>query len=279
MHACSFCTTAGPGVCAVLFDQPADMMHLRNGRRSRLTSIHGEDFMRGLKAIAAVLLMSAAGVAHAQFSATVTAVSDYDFRGISLSGTDPALQGSIDWAHDSGFYAGAWGSCCLDFGEGTEAEYEVDLYAGFTGGSEDGFGWDAGIVYYFYRPEDDPSLDYPEIYFGGSYGFFDAKVWYTNDYNALDIDAYYLEGNVTFDVGANFSILAHVGYNWGDYWKDFFGDEPIDYSVGVGYTLGHFSLELKYVDMESDVEITDDPFNNEGRVIFSASTTFPWSSE
>jgi hypothetical protein len=31
--------------------------------------------------------------------------------------------------------------------------------------------------------------------------------------------------------------------------------------------------------MDTDVEITDDPFNNEGRVIFSASTTFPWSSE
>lgn len=235
--------------------------------------------MRGLKAIAAILLMSAAGVAHAQFSATVTAVSDYDFRGISLSGTDPALQGSLDWAHDSGLYVGAWGSCCLDFGPGTEADYEVDLYAGFAGGVEGGFNWDAGLVYYFYRPEDDPSLDYPEIYFGGSYSFFDAKIWYTNDYNNLDIDAYYLEGNVNFDVGNNFSILAHVGYNWGDYWKDFFTDEPIDYAVGVGYTLGHFSLELKYVDMDSDVEITDDAFNNEGRVIFSASTTFPWSSE
>jgi uncharacterized protein (TIGR02001 family) len=238
--------------------------------------------MRGLKAIAAILLMTAAGAAHAQFSATVTAVSDYDFRGISLSGTDPALQGSIDWAHDSGFYVGAWGSCCLDFGPDTDSDYEVDVYAGFAGGAEDGFGWDAGIVYYTYWPEEDGgSINYPEIYFGGSYKFFDAKIWYTNDYGNYDEEfaAYYLEGNVNFDVGKNFSILAHVGYNWGDYWKDFFGDEPIDYAVGVGYTLGHFSLELKYVDMDTNVEITDDPFNNEGRVIFSASTTFPWSSE
>ena len=46
-------------------------------------------------------------------------------------------------------------------------------------------------------------------------------------------------------------MLAITG---GDYWKDVFTDEPIDYSVGVGYTLGHFSLELKYVDMDTDVE-------------------------
>ena len=49
----------------------------------------------------------------------------------------------------------------------TDPDYEVDVYAGFTGGAEDGFGWDVGIVYYTYRPEEDTgSLDYPEVYFG-----------------------------------------------------------------------------------------------------------------
>ncbi len=237
--------------------------------------------MRSLKAIAAISLLTT-GVAQAQVSGTVTAVSDYDFRGISLSGTDPALQGSIDWAHGSGFYAGAWGSCCLDFGPGTDSDYEVDIYAGIAGGAEDGFGWDAGIVYYFYRPEERiRSLDYPEIYFGGSYGPFDAKFWYTNDYNNLpgEFDAYYIEGNLNFELPQNFTLLVHAGYNFGDYWKKVFLDEPIDYAVGVGYTLGNFGLELKYVDMDTNVEIKTDPFNNEGRVLFSVSTTFPWASE
>jgi uncharacterized protein (TIGR02001 family) len=233
--------------------------------------------MRGLKAIAAVLLLTS-GAAHAQLSGTVTAVSDYDFRGISLSATDPALQGSIDWAHDSGFYVGAWGSCCLDFGPGTETSEEIDVYAGFAGETAGGFGWDAGIVYYYYLPDDD-EVDYPEIYFGGSYGPVEVKAWYTNDYGNLDVDGYYLEGNASFELPQNFALNVHLGYNFGDYWKDVFGDEPFDYSVGVGYTLGNFALDLKYVDMDSDVEITSDEFNNEGRVIFSISTTFPWASE
>ena len=233
--------------------------------------------MRGLKAIAAVLLLTS-GVAHAQLSGTVTAVSDYDFRGISLSATDPAIQGSIDWAHDSGLYLGAWGSCCLDFGS-LDGDYEVDLYAGFAGEAEGGFGYDVGIVYYFYRPEEDPSLDYPEIYLGGSYGPVKVRAWYTNDYNNLDVDAYYLEGNASFELPQNFALNLHLGYNFGDYWKDRNGDETIDYAVGVGYAVGNFNLQLKYVDTNTDVEVTADEFNNEGRVIFSIATTFPWASE
>ena len=44
------------------------------------------------------------------FSGYVQGVSDYRFRGYSLSGGDPALQGTINLNHSSGFYAGAWAS-------------------------------------------------------------------------------------------------------------------------------------------------------------------------
>jgi hypothetical protein len=229
-RSCSFCTTAGPRVYAVLFHDCADMMHLRNGRRSRPTFIHEEQFMGRLKAIAAVLLMTVAGAAHAQFSGTVTAVSDYDFRGVSLSATDPALQASLDWAHDSGLYLGIWGS----------------------------------------------NIDYV----GLSYKMVEFKQWYTNDYAGTDIDGLYSEVNLTFELPAGFGLGLHAGYNYGDIFED---TEYMDYSVGVTYTLGHFDLELKYVDndlSDDDPLFTeDDVFNTEGRAILSVSTTFPWSSE
>ncbi len=241
--------------------------------------------MRGLKLFGLSLLLCA-GTANAQVSATVTAVSDYDFRGVSLSGTDPALQGSVDWAHDSGFYAGAWASSGLDFdsvcgddGESPcESDYEIDVYVGFAGGDEEGLTYDGGIVYYTYWPDDD-ELDYPEAYFGLGYGMFGGKLWYTNDYNNGDIDAWYLEGNASIELPQGFTLNLHAGYNFGDYWKDVNGDETIDWSVGVGYTVAHFDLELKYVDNQTDVETEADAFNNEGRAILSVSTTFPWSNE
>ena len=63
------------------------------------------------------------------FSSTVTGVSDYDFRGVSLSATDPALQASVDFAADSGFYAGAWVSN-IDYGSAIDGDIELDLYGG-----------------------------------------------------------------------------------------------------------------------------------------------------
>jgi uncharacterized protein (TIGR02001 family) len=77
----------------------------------------------------------------------------------------------------------------------------------------------------------------------------------------------------------NFSLLLHAGLSTGDYWDDVNGDDVIDYSVGVGYDLSHFAFKLRWVDTESDVVVKDDVFNNEGRVILSVETTFPWSNE
>ena len=44
------------------------------------------------------------------FTANVALVSDYRFRGISQSYTDPAIQGGFDYSHASGVYLGTWGS-------------------------------------------------------------------------------------------------------------------------------------------------------------------------
>ena len=62
-------------------------------------------------AAAAVMLAS---TAQADISATVTGISDYDFRGVSQTADDPALQGSIEWEGESGGYGGV----CME-AEGT----------------------------------------------------------------------------------------------------------------------------------------------------------------
>lgn len=228
--------------------------------------------------LAAVGLTFAAATASAELTGTVTAVSDYNFRGISLSANDPALQGSIDYAHDSGFYAGAWASN-IDYGDDVDGDVEVDLYLGLGGGVEDGLGWDIGAVYYLYPGADDIE-DYPEFYAGITYGAFELKQWYTYDYGGTDDNAFYTEANASFELPANFGLNLHVGYNYGDAFED---AEYVDYSVGVSYTLGHFDLGLAYVDTDlsrGDLLFSDgDVFKSDGRAIFSISTTFPWSAE
>src|SRR5678815_1493192 len=95
--------------------------------------------------LAALSLLALGAAAHADVTGTVTVVSDYDFRGITQTAQDPALQGSIDWTGESGFYLGAWGSN-VDFGDDVDVDVEVDLYGGFRGGED--ITWDVGIVYY-----------------------------------------------------------------------------------------------------------------------------------
>lgn len=220
--------------------------------------------MRNLRILAALGLLSAAGAANAELSSTWTLTSDYDFRGLTQTEEDPALQASIDWADDSGWYVGAWASN-VDFGAG-DPSYEVDLYTGFSGGAEDGLGWDVGIVYYAYPEESD--FNFPEIYGGLSYGMFSGKVWYSNDFGGADEDAIYVQGDAAVPLPANFTLDLHAGYSFGDYW-DNDSAEYMDYSVGVGYTLSKFDLSLKYVDTDIDDADTD-------RVIFTVSTTLPW---
>lgn len=222
--------------------------------------------MRNLSVLATIGLMSASGLAQAEVSSTWAATSDYDFRGFTQTEEDPALQGSIDFATDNGWYIGAWASN-VDFGPG-DPNLEVDLYTGFSGGAEDGLGWDVGLIYYSFPSESD--FNYPEIYGGLSYGIVSGKLWYSNDFNNTDESAIYLEGGVDVPLPSNFSVNAHAGYSDGDGVEAAFGlSNYLDYSVGVGYTAGNFDLELKYVDTDIDDADMD-------RVIFTITTTFPW---
>ncbi len=245
--------------------------------------------MRSVTAIAAAMLF-VTGAAHAGPSGTVTATGDYDFRGISQSATDPALQGSIDWAHNSGFYLGAWGSN-VDFGDCCDEGIEVDLYTGFSQSLESGFSWNLGFVYYLYPGGSyqdafgvNEDLHYREASLGAGFKNFSAKFWYSDDFaNFEDVtgqsaSAWYLEANYTIPLPQDFAIGLHAGKSDGDYWGDF---DYLDYSASVSKALGPFNLALKYVypDVEDGAEITVDPFNNEDRLIFSVATTFPWSSD
>ena len=253
---------------------------------------------RILATLAAGGLALVTGAAQAGVTSTVTATNDYDFRGNSQSAKDPALQASVDYAADSGWYVGAWASNIDFFEPDQDPKYELDLYSGFTGTTESGLGWDAGFVYYSYPQESD--FSYAEIYGSLSYSWFKGKIWYSNAFGgdaaeavsksntgSDDVAAWYVEGNATNPLPANFSVLLHAGYSTGDYWDNAFCnydasgnptacDDQIDYSAGVGYTLGKFNLALKYVDTDGDVVVKSDEFNNEGRVVFTIATTFPW---
>lgn len=81
---------------------------------------------------------------------SATFVSDYIWRGLTQTWGDPALQVGLEAVHESGLYAGVWGSnVSSQWIPG--ANLEIDAYGGYRGQLPvDGLGYDIGAVYVYY---------------------------------------------------------------------------------------------------------------------------------
>jgi uncharacterized protein (TIGR02001 family) len=225
-----------------------------------------------------------AASAHAQVSSTVTLASDYEFRGVSLSDTEPVLQASLDYAFANGFAIGAWASP-LDYGDDYDGSVELDYYASYSREVSDTLSWSAGLTAYTYpgseasatRLKIEPYIEgYVDITLGG----LNAAQWYADDYSGLGISAQYTEVNYTLALPRDLSLKAHVGYSWGDYWEDdtMGGGELADFSLGLAYQAGNFSLNGKITgtDASGARKVSHGPFTNDARLVVSIETTFPW---
>ncbi len=91
------------------------------------------------------------------FTANVSLVSDYRFRGISQSRGNAATQGGIDYSHASGAFLGTWASSVSADQYLGASGVEWDLYGGWRG-ARGNITADVGLLYYFY-----PSARLPAI--------------------------------------------------------------------------------------------------------------------
>ncbi len=179
--------------------------------------------------IAAATLGSSAAIA--EVTANIGATSNYIWRGVTQSDDGTAVSGGVDYAHDSGFYAGTW-VLTVDFGDTSDNnEYEQDLYLGF-GGEVGDFGYDLGVTNYMYPLTDD--ADFTELYLSGSIANFSAGLAYTV---ASDIDdesgtpETFIEGDLYYYADAAFEL-------------------PQDF--GLGLTVGHYAFDD---DGEADADL------------------------
>ena len=229
--------------------------------------------MRNSRILAALALMATAAAANAEVSGTAAIVSDYDFRGFTQTAEKPAVQLSIDYAHESGWYLGTWGSNVDDFGDGgiNTASTEVDFYTGFRG-EAGALGWDAGINYYTYAGASD--LNYAEIYGRFSVNIVNFGLYYSNAFGHKDNDdAIYVYGDVGIPAGP-LTIGLHAGYSNGDgieqtYFAGTGQDDYFDYSAGISYEANNFTLGMKYIVRDADIDSDD-------RIVLSISTALPW---
>lgn len=176
----------------------------------------------GLKKTVLAASIVAAGlapaIAAAEVSGTLGASSQYLWRGQQLT-DGAAVYGSVDYAHTSGLYAGAWASSETD-------DTEYDLYAGF-GGEIEGLSYDISYIDYNYTtggttaPDPASSADFEEVHLG--LGF------------------------------AGFSADAFIGVGEVDHGDDAVDNKDDYFALGYGYD--KYGISAGYYDYDGDPEV------------------------
>lgn len=221
--------------------------------------------------LAALVLPGVAMAAEAPpytLTGNVGFVTDYVYRGITQTSHKPAVQGGIDYAHASGFYAGVWGSnisWISDSGAVASGSttMELDSYLGYKGTAATDVSYDVGAVRYNYLGSYEPTTatnglvkaDTAELYGAITYKWITAKYSYSlldqfltvpkaAGTSYMDLSANYTLADSGIGLGAHYGKQTFKGtfadattptLSYSDYKlsasKDFSG-----YVVGLAYT-------------------------------------------
>ena len=184
------------------------------------------------KLLLALLATSSAAFAQTAPAApevtyNVGVVSQYRYRGLAQTKGQPALQGGVDYANASGYYAGAWASQIQWIRDNSPSSAptqfsgntELDLYGGYKFESS-GIAYDVGFLRYQYVGNNlGTSSTYTnantnEIYAAATAGVYTFKWSYSlsnlfGNPNSKNSDYFDLSAN--YDLGAGITLTPHIG--------------------------------------------------------------------
>ena len=192
------------------------------------------------------------------FSGNVGLYSQYIFRGLTQTNTDPALQGGFDYSHASGFYAGTWLSNISWLTDSspvtgyTSSSLEWDVYGGYRGtfGKSD-FGYDVGLLQYYYPGTHSATLapgtvkaDTLEAYGAISWKWLSAKYSYSLNTKTFGVDnsrgTSYLDLSANYPLNDKLTLQAHYG-------KQKFDGSTAGVSNDTNASYEDYKLGLSYV--------------------------------
>lgn len=208
--------------------------------------------------MAASAFMAIPMVVQADSSASVAVSNMYLWRGANLSPDGGVVSGSLDYSHESGFYAGVWGTSEY---QGTE----TDLYLGF-GGEVSGVSYDVSYWKYLY----------PEERTGESaFGAGDSAQLASGDTDAAEYVISLGYGPATFtsyinadsdnDDNKYFTLSGEFGkfsatYGWWDLEFPAAGDEYSHITLGYAATDElSFAVSKASSDRSDDLGVEEDP--------------------
>jgi uncharacterized protein (TIGR02001 family) len=219
----------------------------------------------------------------------IAGTTDYVSRGITQTGSDPAIQGYIEPSYGLGpvlgdAFVNVWSSN-VDFGGGFDGA-EIDV----TGGIRPKFlgpKWspEIGYVHYFYAPED-VSPDYGEIYGKTDYTFgkddkFQLRglIFFAPNFNQDNFTATWVAGGGRVKLWENFMVYAGAGYQ---FFEDSDAFEQLAWTAGASYFWKSLTFDVRYWDTDlSDNEcVVRSGFRDgcDARVVGTISLDTTWSA-
>lgn len=242
---------------------------VQNLRDSYEPSLSEKQLKKTILILAVTSVVSAAARADdpapSPLTANINVTTNYKFRGQDQGnvnpdrGFSPAIQGGFDYSMN-GFYVGNWNSSIGWISEaGVNSHIEMDFYGGYRGEIGAGFGYDVGILQYYYPHG--ASFNVTELYAAVTYSFLSLKYSGTvskdyfgyghafKDANALS-DRPSGRGTGYLDLTGNYEVIkgltanGHVGYTrYASDLRDQGLPGYFDYRIGATYDLGSgFSL-------------------------------------
>jgi len=161
----------------------------------------------GQRAALCPSLFLVCGVAFAQAGGNIAFLTDYRYRGISLSQEKPTLRLGVAYDDLSGWFGGASVAEVMLY----RPRWQVEIlgYAGYAGRLSERLGWEAGATVVHFGT--DSRYDYQEAFGGLSGERWNARLHYSPDYFGSGTRTAYGEFNVGLPLSAIARVTAHAG--------------------------------------------------------------------
>jgi uncharacterized protein (TIGR02001 family) len=186
---------------------------------------------RGPALVIAGLLCATA--ARAQLGATLAVDSDYRYRGVSLSNSQPSGRATLNYDAPERWYAGA--SLTRAALTTIDSYTQVLGYAGWSTPVGDGRDLELGIDASHFSGI--PGYDFAEAYLGLLDQRWTARVYFAPDYYGRHVDVVYGELDVHVPLDERSRVFAHVGALLPVHGAAGDADRArLDLSVGAGIT-------------------------------------------
>jgi uncharacterized protein (TIGR02001 family) len=194
--------------------------------------------------VVAVLLASFVMQARAQMTGSAALVSDYRFRGVSLSNDLPSAQLALgyDWAKTGWYTGGMMANVRLD----TQSAAQLLLYGGYAHRISADFSVEAGVRYTRFTGQE--SYAYAETYAGFAYKRLVGRVYYSPNYFNNGYPTWYAELSDSHALTGHWYVFAHAGYLRldGNVMDDHVSRFRSDFQAGMGLSLLPCNVQLSW---------------------------------